>query len=316
MLKLARKVPRALSSHRNVTLFSPKQLTQNLPLVFPLHSNVIDDCGVTFSINNNVNSLASLKLSFIPFHGATSNYKLTPRTFELFDKKITDLANMIESVGGTLFKLVSLLGLKYAMEILPQLFSWKEYYAISEYTAISLLNCGYTDRAIDLIKRVPFLALHAYHPEISNVDPLFWSVKELLALAYLLKGDYQQAEKLADRLIASVQEPAIKSYQGRALTIKALIRYLQGNYDESITLQEQVIKLLKGSGDTPLQAVAIYDLWAFHRMLNNNKQAEESLKSLAPLLNKMNQPYMNNIKLFILQHTNENQSEPFIRCQP
>ncbi|MES2203647.1 MAG: tetratricopeptide repeat protein [Pseudomonadota bacterium] len=309
MLKLASKVPRALSSRRNVTLFSPKLFAQSLPLVFPLHSNVIDDCGVTFSINNNVNSLASLKHSFIPFHEATSTYTLTPRTFKLFDKKITDLANMIESVSGTLFKLVSLLGLKYTMEILPQLFSWQEYYAIAEYTAITLLNCGYTGRAIDLIKRVPSLALHAYRPEISRVDPIFWSANELLTLAYLLKGDYQQAEKFADRLIASVQEPAIKDYQARAMTIKALIHYVQGNYDESIYLQEQAIKLLKGPRNTALQAVVIYDLWVFHRMLNHNKQAEEIYKTLESLMKKLDDPLSEQIRSFIKYNIDESKIE-------
>ncbi len=300
MWNVTRKLQHAVRFSRKSSFFGITTSAQNTPFLFPLRSRVIGDCTIPFSLTNNLIKNSHLKESIISLETLNNSYGLTPRAFSAIGLKIKDLATIMDSVNISFLKLAGLLSIKYLMEMSHKIFLWTDYYAIAEYTAINLLNYGYTDKAIQLIERMPAVLYYSNCFDTSRVHPFYRSTRDLLVLAYLIKGDLAQAAKSADIYLATTKtESVFTDYQASALTIKSLIHFIKGEYNQCIVAQEEAIKLLSSSSKTSFKALALYDLWVFHCLQNNENKANEILNMLNQAIHQSTDPLDHHIKLFI-----------------
>lgn len=285
-LRTARQ-SRALLQSQHAGMFSaPVKAKNAAPLVYPFHSRIIENCGIVIGGHNNSPALYD---SFISFSQSHPTYqKLSAKSSYDGDVLITKLANLATNTHLKLPKLTALFVLQKSMEYLPKLFSWHEYYALSELTAISLLNGHAVDHAVDLIKRIRPFACKYYHPTIGFSDPMLRSTSELLTLAYIVKGDHLSAQKEAKRLVSSLlSEPytAPESYLSRAYSILSLVEFLQENFSGAIENQNKAISTLKSPTNNALKAILSYNLWVMHHSLEHSAEESSAAEQLSQTLN-------------------------------
>ncbi|MES2203649.1 MAG: tetratricopeptide repeat protein [Pseudomonadota bacterium] len=292
------------SNKQRLTVFSPKIASHDIKLIFPLYSRVISECGVILHTNTKSKSLPTLTNSFISFYGGPDNYQLLEKTAQLGDQGIAALANIAASVHMTMFKLFSLKCLKLAMEAFSKSFSLQEYYALSEFTAIALLEANHADQAIHIIQHIPYAALKFYNFSFRSMDPIYRSTRELLSLAYLLQGNYSQAEKEANQLISTLQKKPFASYLARAYTAEALACYFQGRLQDSIHVQEKAVKLLQSSHDKALYATALFNLHALYHAAEKQEQADIIMQDLNSIVEKIHDPRLQKLKSFLRKEIN------------
>lgn len=302
MWKIARRLQRAACARQKNGFFTTVGSTQTPALLYPLYSRVIGECSLPLTFSNNTQITLPLKDSIIPLESLNRGYLLTPKTFSSFDKYINDLATIVDSINITFLKLAGLLTISALMQISHKLFSWLEYYAIAEFTAINLLNYGYTDRAIRLIETMPKVLRHSNHFDIVGVQPMYILTLELLTLAYLIKGNLIKAEECSNIFLNYTQnQPTFVDYHARALIIKSLTHFTKSEYQKSITLQEKAIDQLQKSRCSNLKAIALYNLWIVQRLQKDEEKASKTLSDLTCLLEKLEKPSCRYIKAFIQQ---------------
>lgn len=308
MLLRTMRSSKRLSQLQHTRLFSaPKKAEKTTPLLFPFSSRVVGNCSIIIGDNTG----RTLQDSFISFNHRNQTYQeLTPKTAYEGDILITKLANLATSIHATLPKLAAIVFLQKIMEYLPAIFSWNEYYALSELTAIALLSHHDTDRAINLVQRVRPFASSYYQPGIGFSDTMLRSVSELQALAYILKGDYPAAHTITKDLLDSLHNypypsSVPESYLSRAYSILSLVEFLQEDFSAAIDHQHKAISILeKNPCKDSLRIILQYNLWAMHHSLAEVEQEDLAAKSLVEALEiTYHHQDTDQLKSFIEQHT-------------
>ena len=254
-----------------------------------------------------------LQQSIISFSDSRSTYqKLSPINVYNSDVLITKLANIATSLPSTFPKLTALCLLQKTMEYFPKQFSWREYYALSELTAINLIDQNKVDKAISLIERIAPFAFYYYGPEIS-FSPLFVrSTSELLTLAYIVKGNNIEAERVIQKLIDylhTTPNSISKDYLSRSYSILSLIRFHSQDFSGAIEFQNKAITLLQNTtGQGPLKAAEQYNLWVMHRSLTHPDEECITKENLFETLDRISDSDAEKIKAFIQENIQENKT--------
>ncbi len=289
---------------RGLTVFSPKITSHNTNLIFPLYSRVVNECGIILDNHPKKGARFSVVDSLIPFYGLSNKYLLHSKSILRGDIGMTAAANLAASIHVNFLKLITLTCLKTAMEIFSQWFSVQEYYALSEFIAVSLIEAGKTEQAIQLIKNLPSMASKIYNSSFASIDPLFRSLQELLTLAYLVHGDYLQAENEARKLISTFEKKPLHNDLARAYTVGAIACCLQEKLEDSILFQENAVKLLQKNHMNALYATSLFNLNALYTISNKQEQAKIALQNLTSVLEETQDPRMMKFKAFLADFIN------------